>query len=292
LRSCIASMGRWLAALSRLEVVALALCGVIGLGLADYLTGFELSLSVFYLIPMSIAAWYAGRRNGVAIAVLSSIVCAAADIGSGQHYSHPLLVLWNAAVLLAFYLSNVFVLAMLRERLAIEEVNARTDALTGLLNARAFTEILDHHLSLAQRIGSTLTLVYFDLDNFKSINDTYGHAEGDRVLGAMGCLFGESTRRSDIAARIGGDEFALLLPGTDASGAREIIAALMRRLSGQSGLCDRIVTCSIGAVTFRKTPTATGDALRVADRVMYEVKNNGKNGVAFHDWNERDTAAI
>ncbi len=154
---------------------------------------------------------------------------------------------------------------------------ARIDALTGLMNARAFTEQLEHDLALAERTAAPLTLVYLDLDDFKAINDTCGHAEGDRVLRAIGQALIKATRRSDSVARIGGDEFALILPRhgyrRGGGGDREGSATLEEMpVDG-----ERRVTCSIGAVAFHGRPGDPQEAIAAADRLMYEAKVLGKN---------------
>ena len=292
LRGCVERADRWLGELSPPHIHVLVVGMVFAIGFLDYSSGFELSLSVVYLGPVSIATWYAGRRIGFAIALLSALVCIAADVASGYYFSHPAYLMWNAMVLLAFYAIDVWILGTLRLRLTAEVARARTDALTGLLNARGFVENLESQLALAERVGSSVTLVYVDLDDFKSINDTLGHAEGDRVLSEIGRIIADSTRRSDTVARLGGDEFALLLQGADTGAAKEIIASFTKRLAGSLGAIGRGVTCSIGAVTFQSSPTGADHALRIADRLMYEVKNNGKNNVAFHDWNEYDASTV
>jgi len=271
----------WLDSRSRWQILALALCLLGGVGFIDYVTGYEISFGLFYLGPVGIAAWCAGRRAGTALAMLSCVVWYAADTGSGHPYTHALIPVWNALVRLGFFLSTAFLLAALRERLTAEGLQARTDTLTGLLNSRAFMEKLEYTLALAGRSGNPLTLAYIDLDNFKGINDQYGHSEGDRVLRAFGQAMTECTRRSDTAARMGGDEFALLLMNLEASGAAEAISKLTHRLSESLRAGGKGVTCSIGAVTFKKPPGNADEAMRAADALMYEVKRKTKNNVAF-----------
>lgn len=276
----------WLASRARWQILALAVCALAGIGFIDFATGYEISLGVFYLGPVAAATWYSGRRAGATLAALSCLVWYAADTGVGHPYSHPAIPVWNALVRLGFFLSTAFLLAALREHLTAERQQARTDTLTGLLNSRAFMEKLDYTLALAGRNGNPLTLAYIDVDNFKAINDQHGHSEGDRVLRGFGQTMTECTRRSDTAARIGGDEFALLLTNMETKGAAEAIAKLRHRLQESLRAGGAAVTCSIGAVTFKKLPCNADEAMRAADALMYEVKRRGRNDVALRVFEE------
>jgi len=262
-------------------IFGLALIGVSATGLADYLSGFELSLSVFYLAPVAVSAWYAGRYAGLGIALLSAATWLAADIGAGSAYSHPAIAVWNATMHLTVFVLTSALLSALRLRLLAESARARTDPLTGVLNARAFAEQLGYSLALAQREGTPLTLAYVDLDDFKQINDRYGHTQGDRVLVAVGQTLQEATRRTDIAARLGGDEFVLILPDTDRIGAESLIRKFSQKLRIALDATGSGVTCSIGAVTFASPPLSVTQAIDAADRLMYRVKKRGKNAMAF-----------
>jgi diguanylate cyclase (GGDEF)-like protein len=155
------------------------------------------------------------------------------------------------------------------------------DGLTGLYGRREFEDRLKHDLALARRRKSALTLAYVDLDDFKAVNDTHGHAGGDRVLRAIGRALGDSVREADTAARIGGDEFALILPDTDGHAARQAISKVTRQLHEALEAISWGVTCSIGVVTFLELPTSPENAVAVTDELMYQVKHNGKGAVAF-----------
>lgn len=288
----LARASRALARLSRRQVITLALAGVAVVGIIDYVTGYELALSLFYLGPVAAAAWYCSRRAAVGIGVLASIVWFAADVGAGHVYEHPAIFVWNALIRLGFFLITGLLLVALREHLANEESLARTDSLTGVFNRRALFERLEYVVQLAQRRQTMLTVVYIDLDDFKSINDTYGHAEGDRVLCTSAQVMSETIRRADTAARLGGDEFALVLADTDRQGAEELISKLRQRLQDALASAGLNATCSIGAVTFREPPATADQALRAADQLMYKVKAAGKNGTAVEEADGRapDTA--
>ena len=277
----LARVDQFLGRLTKAWVVALAVVGVAVVGLADYVSGFELSLSVFYVGPVALAAWYASSRAGVATSVLSSCTWLAADVGAGLAYSHPAIAVWNTVVRLAVLMVTAALLSALRVRLSVERGLARTDTLTGIMNARAFAEQLSYNIALAQRDGTPLTLAYVDLDDFKRINDRYGHSRGDRVLETVGRALREAIRRTDVAARLGGDEFALILPSTDRNGAETLISKFRDELRAALEPEGFAATCSIGAMTFVTPPAGTAEAMDAADRLMYEVKKKGKNAVSF-----------
>ena len=267
--------------LARAELFTLAAFGVLLVGGIDYLTGNELSIGLLYLGPVAVGAWYAGRRIGVGVAMLSCASWYIAELAGGSHYSHSAIPVWNAIVRLGFFLTTGLLLAALRESLLAQRELARTDALTGLCTRRAFEETLEHDLALAQRRKSPLTLSYLDLDGFKAVNDARGHAEGDRVLQVVGRSLKEAIRETDTAARMGGDEFALILPDTDDRGARQAIAKLREKLHKSLAENNCGVGCSIGAVTFLDAATSPERALAAADKLMYDAKRNGKGGVTF-----------
>jgi diguanylate cyclase (GGDEF)-like protein len=238
-------------------------------------------MSLFYVGPVAVAAWYAGRWSGLAIAALSCVSWYIADLAAGSQYSHPAIPFWNAMVRFGFFLITGLLLTALRKGLNAQRHLARTDGLTGLHGRREFEDRLKHDLALAQRRKSALTLAYVDLDDFKAVNDTHGHAGGDRVLRAIGRALGGSVREADTAARIGGDEFALIFPDTDGHAARQAISKLTRELHEALEAISWGVTCSIGVVTFVDLPISPEHAVAVADELMYQVKRKGKGAVAF-----------
>jgi len=266
---------------TRAGSTALGALGVFAVGYLDYATGYEISVSLLYVGPVALAAWYAGRWPGIAIAVLSCIAWYAADFYSGNQYSNALIPYWNALVRLGFFLITGLLLSALRASLQYQKLLASIDPLTGLYGRRAFEERLEHDLALARRRKSAVTLAYIDLDDFKRVNDQRGHAAGDRVLKVTARVLMESVRATDTAARLGGDEFALVLPDTDGAGARRAIENVAKALRAAYAEDGNGVGCSIGAITFTGAEPATAQAIAAADALMYEVKRQGKGAVAF-----------
>jgi diguanylate cyclase (GGDEF)-like protein/PAS domain S-box-containing protein len=173
------------------------------------------------------------------------------------------------------------------ERVALEEQLydlARTDPLTGLANRRAFEEALETEWSRASRQGSPLALLSLDLDFFKQYNDHFGHGPGDSCLRQLAVLLAANRRISDVAARVGGEEFALLLPGTDARGARAVAEAIRSELERvqipHPRSSHQIVTASIGFAALRPAAGGTTEDLRSqSDQAMYLAKELGRNRV-------------
>jgi diguanylate cyclase (GGDEF)-like protein len=158
-----------------------------------------------------------------------------------------------------------------------EQHAAVTDALTGLLNRRGFDERLAEELERAKHIGSSVTLVLADCDDLKAINDRGGHALGDRVLEAFAACLRSATRSEDAAARIGGDEFAIILPGVDA----DVGSTLADRLGGElrklAFAGETRLEATFGVGVFPAQGANGADLLRAADQALYLAKQAGKD---------------
>jgi diguanylate cyclase (GGDEF)-like protein/PAS domain S-box-containing protein len=175
-------------------------------------------------------------------------------------------------------------LAQITEQQKLEQLS-RIDEPTGLLNRRAFNEDLHGRLNRSVRRGRSGALIYVDLDNFKPVNDTYGHKKGDEVLKSIGGILQDSIREYDLAARLGGDEFALWLDDTNARIAhrrgRSIVEAC-RRLSDYSAKAETPLGVSVGIAVFDPEGEEGFDGLIArADEAMYEAKRNGKGQAAM-----------
>jgi diguanylate cyclase (GGDEF)-like protein/PAS domain S-box-containing protein len=168
-----------------------------------------------------------------------------------------------------------------KENLHREAMLGRKDALTGVKNLRAFKEEAEVLLRLALRTGTPSALGFLDLDDLKQVNDSLGHAEGDRVLESVGSTLLKSTRSTDVVGRIGGDEFAMLLPNTGLASARTIFDRLHRRFVGVMGDHRWPVGLSVGVAVFASNPPSVSDALSYADSLMYQAKRSGKNRVVY-----------
>jgi diguanylate cyclase (GGDEF)-like protein len=159
---------------------------------------------------------------------------------------------------------------------------AQTDALTNIANRRALDERLDYEVDHARRLGTNVSFVIADIDNFKSINDRFGHQSGDEVLRQVARIFAETIRELDLAGRFGGEEIALVLPGTQLIGGRRLadrIRALVEELQVFAPSGERIpVTASFGVAAF-PTYDSVESLVAAADASLYTAKQGGKNRV-------------
>jgi len=269
----LAGRPRWVAA-------ALAFVVLVTVGVADFLSGREVSLSVFYVAPIALATWFVNTRTGVSFAFLSALAWFLADDMARPHVQ-PLVPYWNTVVRLGFYLVMVVILGKLKVALQHERNLSRKDATTGIANARAFFEWGSRENERARRFQRPVTLLYVDCDDFKLVNDQEGHAAGDEVLREVGQALQEAVRDVDFVARLGGDEFAVLLPETDAAGAQAAVRRIQDRLSREMARRGRPVTISVGAATFATGSGSVEAALREADTLMYAAKTGGKNAARF-----------
>ena len=163
----------------------------------------------------------------------------------------------------------------------IVELSLR-DGLTGLFNHTYFFQQIDLEVRRSVRYGALVSLMLIDIDDFKGVNDTYGHQEGDRILAAMGKTLIREARDSDICCRYGGEEFAVILPLTDAREAGAIADRIRVKMADHLP-GGRIVTVSIGVASCGGKIKTYRDLVQKADTALYQVKKNGKNRVEVVD---------
>lgn len=201
----------------------------------------------------------------------------------GRPPSVPLLVLGSVTVafLVAIMMMTGLLFVRLRKRERELEMLSTLDSLTQVANRRSFLKTLDVEMARAARHQHKLALMMVDIDLFKTINDGFGHRAGDQVLVSVVKLLTDLLRRSDIAARFGGDEFIVLLPETDLAGAQMIAERCRREIASVTLLCtaERIsgVTVSIGVAASLGVANESVDDL--IDRALYTAKRNGRNRI-------------
>lgn len=267
----------FLATLPRWLITAISLIVIVAMGVVDYLTG-DYSLTIFYLFPVFMAAWFAGRGAGGGAALASGVAMFTADMLVENHITAgTVLRNWNLAVETVFLLILSFLVSALRQEFDREKELARTDHLTGALNRRSFYELAGYEVDMAHRHARPLTLAYIDVDDFKAINDRLGHHAGDSLLAVLADSVRNSMRSIDVVARMGGDEFVVLFPETGEDQAEVLLARLWTVLGDAMEKHGWPVTFSVGAVTFRQAPAGVEEMIRLADRHMYVVKYGGKN---------------
>jgi diguanylate cyclase (GGDEF)-like protein len=251
------------------------------LGVIDFLTGYELAFSLFYLIPIGLITWLEGRRLGIVVSIVSAVVWFISDVAAGNVKLHPFFYIWNTLMRLGFFVIIAYLLSSLKKALEHERELAQTDYLTGAVNSRLFYDLLQAEINRSLRYKHPFTLAYIDLDNFKTVNDELGHSTGDQVLCSIVNQVKNNLRKTDVIARLGGDEFAMLLPETRQEAAQVVISKLQHDILSCMQQNNWPVTLSIGVLTYIDTPQTTDDAVRKVDGLMYSVKRGSKNGIKY-----------
>jgi diguanylate cyclase (GGDEF)-like protein len=266
---------------SKLFWVTSGLILIIGLGIADHFTGYEVSLSLFYIVPIFLVVWYTDGRRGLLLSSVSAVAWLVADYSAGLTYSNPSIFVWNTVLRVGFYFVVTWLVSALKKTYKANLELARTDFVTGATSVRYFYELAQMEINRAQRYKRPFTLAYIDLDNFKDINDRLGHSTGDRVLRAVTDIIRRQVRPTDTLARLGGDEFGLLMPETAEDAAKTVINRIHSSLVEEMLRNSWVVTFSVGVVTFIEVPKTVDDIVKTADSAMYCVKVASKNGVYY-----------
>ena len=281
---------RFFGRLPRTAVLLVTTSMLVGLGYLDYLSGYHVSFALFYFIPVYLSTWYGGRLAGIMNSIVAATIWMVATIHSGFQFPSAWVAAWDFVDRFGIFALVSLLFGTLHNWLRTESRQAGTDPLTGLLNRRAFYVRVDEESERLKRYRRPFTLVYIDLDNFKTLNDTRGHAEGDELLRVFGNFIRRSTRRSDVAARLGGDEFAALFPETDPVRAESTLTKLISRLNALMEEHGWPVTISAGAVTFFEPMGSVEEMVQAADALMYTVKRSSKNAFRHGTWPKRTSS--
>ena len=272
----IAEQHEWALWLECLALVALV-------AVLDHVTGADLAFSIFYMGPIVLAAWFISRRAGILFAVSSAIIWGYLDYVDTAHQIAPWIIVWNATMRLGFFWIALELVARTKGASERERGLARTDSLTGVANGRSFAGRAHLALSYLRRTGRPVTVAYIDLDHFKEINDSLGHAEGDRLLHAVAQAVARHLRSTDLVARLGGDEFGVLLDDTDAIMAPKVLAVISEAIN-EAVDGEWAVGSTIGAVTFTAAPASVDFMVRAADALMFNGKQDGRGRIVHEVW--------
>ncbi|MBK6744627.1 MAG: GGDEF domain-containing protein [Hydrogenophilales bacterium] len=251
---------------------------IVFLGLARVGTDAQFAFASAAIIPIFLVTWAGGFRHGFLASAFAVAMWVVSDVWVAWDADHAWIQGVNGMTRLATYSFVAWLTARIRAMHARELELSRLDPLTGLRNRRAFMELGEMEVARAARYAQPLALAYLDLDNFKQLNDRFGHAAGDAALVAVGRALDATMRGSDAVARLGGDEFAVILQGIDRSKADQagerIAGAVANALTSH-----RPVTASMGIAVFEQPPGDFQTMLKAADALMYEVKQTGKGRV-------------
>lgn len=244
----------------------------------DYSLGKDLNLFVLFLIPSVFAVWYLGIRYGIFFAALSVLIAFVSDLTLRTN-----IPVWILAIngLIRFIVFGAIVVGLntIKRQNNLLRQTTLIDPLSGIGNKRAAFADGTEKIDNMRQNNIPLTILFIDLDNFKSVNDTYGHDAGDELIVSVGHILKKHIRDSDTVARIGGDEFIAILYGADEKGAFVVAEKIRSILETKFKQQNYNVTASIGAATFLSPPSSFEHALKKADSLMYEAKNNSKNTI-------------
>lgn len=251
------------------------------IGFFDFRTGNEINVSILYIIPICIVTWYIGEIIGIITADLCAGVYLVSDLIGKHSYSNNLIACWNAFMYLAFFSVVSYILSRLRSTLEKEKNLARIDFLTDIPNLKGFYDFGIREIEKCKRYKRKLSIAYIDCDNFKQVNDTYGHEMGDKLLKLIADTMRDSVRSTDLVARLGGDEFVIMLDETGVDTVHHVIDRLANNLRTAVKNHNFNATFSIGVAIFDSVPETLEEAVKKADSLMYNVKKGGKNMVKY-----------
>ncbi|HEY6720355.1 MAG TPA: GGDEF domain-containing protein [Burkholderiales bacterium] len=275
----------WQTAVQRLFALdfreALTLCTVLVaiIAVTDYVTPSELNFTFMYVFVILLACWNLGPKWGIAYTALACVMqVIVLDQIKGEYISAMYFYLDLGNRVFTF-LVVITLTVPLRTVYGREKITARVDWLTRIPNLRGFTELLLTEIARYERTGVPFSVAYFDVDDFKAINDRFGHKRGDLLLCGIAETVRRSLRKTDTVARLGGDEFAILFPASDL----DVALPVMQRVrAGLDALHQEggPATFSVGLGAFRRKGLSPDEVIACCDSLMYRAKRDGKKSIA------------
>jgi diguanylate cyclase (GGDEF)-like protein len=262
----------------------------------DFVTPPDFSVTAFYIFSVLIVSWSCGRPWAFAFAVSTFLVQTGLGLIERPSSSSMVYFVMSNANRLFTFLLVVHLTTKLRVLYDRESHTARVDDLTGVKNRKGFREVLDAEIVRHRRNGKALCVLYIDCDDFKVINDRFGHGEGDKLLTSIALVALATVRRSDTVGRLGGDEFAVIFPETTGADALTVAHKLHAALGAIARKPSWPVTFSFGVGSFSVMPVSADEAMKFADSVMYQAKDAGKDRTYWADFRDggpaRDAAFV
>lgn len=257
--------------------IVLGVLLVSGIATLDWATGPMVDVSLLYVVAVMAVTWAGTRRHGVLVAGLAASQGLLASVVEMGHL--PVSALWNATTRLGALVLVSALLGLLRNALVEQRRMAMVDPLTGAMNRRAFQLVAERERLRAGREGGAISIAYFDIDDFKQVNDAHGHAFGDGLLSQFAATMTGAVRGTDIVCRMGGDEFVLLLPDTDAREAMIVVDRVRHLIYDHCIVDAKPTTTSVGIATYRFPPSTVDALITGADTLMYQAKGQGGDTV-------------
>ncbi len=265
-----------------LEVLSAVL--VVLIGLYDYWVGSEVPVTLFYLLPILISAWFGRKWSGYGIALVSIAACAIANWRFHEYVSVGLLF-WNIAMKTVIFLFFAYFIIQIKGK--VSELNLdnalspRIDPLTKIFNSRTFYEIVEVEMKKLQRYKRPIAIAYMDINNFKTINNSFGNTTGDRVLFTIAQEIRRNVRISDIIARIGGDEFVFLMPEAEINGVKVFVAKIQGILAKTAEENGWPIAFSFGATLFLKPTDTVNEMIKIPEDQMRLAKTAENNSAQY-----------
>ncbi|MCU0849323.1 MAG: GGDEF domain-containing protein [Spirochaetes bacterium] len=266
---------------NRLLIFAVNIILVFILGFIDFYNGHEIIFSIFYLVIISISVVFTNITLSIIISLLAAFVGLSVDLSYSQQYTSVIYPIINNTFRLFYYIVHTLLLSKLLYLYQKSRELSLIDPLTKINNSRSFQIQFQHEIDKSKRTKLPLSLVYFDIDNFKFINDNYGHSTGDILLQTITSRILKIIRPMDVFARLGGDEFTLLLPETDIENAKTAVKRLQSEVLNIAINNKWPITLSIGVVIFKETTLVIDEMIKIADELMYQVKKESKNNIKY-----------
>lgn len=255
----------------------------------------DVSLLFFYVIPVAQITYFVGFTPGVFFSVFATLFAFMCDHFDFLRFAfvlppQPSSAFVNLILTFGIFLVIAALTSGLKKAVDVRKDReielSRTDYVTASANRKYFFELLNQEINRSHRYKHPFTVVYFDVDNFKVVNDMFGHPVGDTLLCAVVETVRLNIRNVDVVARFGDDEFAILLPETGVEQAKTVTEKLRGRLNESMKRLDWPVSFSIGVVTCETKPNSADEVLGLADKLVYDVKKNGKNAVRYKVYNK------
>ncbi|CAK0755371.1 membrane hypothetical protein [Gammaproteobacteria bacterium] len=255
----------------------------------DFISSSYLSLSLLYIIPIYIVTLYNSYLSGI----IFSILCSTSWLYNYIHdinVKHEHTYIYYATNFIAK--SSVFIIIIVlinNQRKLTEKLVelTRIDTLTGAITLGYFNDLLGNEIKRSKRYGSVFSIAYIDIDNFKLVNDKFGHSFGDTVLSTFVNVIKGTIRETDVIARVGGDEFIILLPETDEDKSYAILTEILDCFTEEMDkISCHFATLSIGVLTCRESLSSPIELKNIADSIMYSVKRKGKNAIELSTYRE------
>lgn len=254
------------------------LLSIIFIGYLHFIIGPSFEFHLFFLVPIMVASWFTGVFFCYFVLCLTIFSWTLGDYLLASNNIESLPFLFNSTIHALILAYITYLLRYIRHLLIRESQLAREDSLTKTPNRRSFYESGEIAFSTGHRQQLPVTIIFIDVDSFKSINDTYGHKIGDKLLFEAAQVMNQHVRKNDVLGRIGGDEFCLILLNVEKEQAHSYATNLKEKLAEKMYQHQWQTTFSMGIVTYRVTPPDFLNTIEQADRLMYEVKINGRNG--------------